>query len=82
MVKIHGTHDGDFALVVIDARQRQGLGTELLRRLVRIGRDEGLSRMVATIAMENREMQQVAEKVGFTVHHDEAEQMMKAELSL
>jgi acetyltransferase len=68
--------------VVIDARQGQGLGTELLRRLVQIGRDEGLSRIIAMIAVENREMQKVARKVGFAVRCDDAEQLMKAELNL
>ncbi len=82
LIKIHGTNDGEFALVVIDARQGQGLGTELLRRLVQIGRDEGLSRIIATIAVDNREMQKVARKVGFTVRRDDAEQLMKAELNL
>jgi acetyltransferase len=82
LIKIHGTNDGEFALVVIDARQGQGLGTELLRRLVQFGRDEGLSRIIAMIAVENREMQKVARKVGFTVRCDDAEQLMKAELNL
>lgn len=82
MIKIHGTGEGEFALVVVDARQGQGLGTELLRRLVQIGRDEGLSRIVATIAVENQEMQHVARKVGFAVHYDEIEQVTKAELNI
>ena len=34
--------------------QRQGLGTELLRRLVQIGRDEKLARIVASIDVDNR----------------------------
>jgi acetyltransferase len=82
LVRIHGTRDGEFALVVIDARQGQGLGTELLRRLVRIGRDEGLSRIVATIALDNLEMQQVSRRVGFTVRDDYADRIAKAELTL
>jgi acetyltransferase len=82
LIRIHGTNEAEFALVVIDARQGQGLGTELLRRLVQIGRDEGLSRIVATIAVDNREMQQVARKVGFTVRYDSSEQLEKAELTL
>ena len=82
LIKIHGTTHGEFALVVVDARQRQGLGSELLRRLVQIGRDEGLSRIVATIAVDNREMQQVARKIGFTVRYDLIDQIVKAELPL
>src|SRR5262249_7891387 len=82
LIKIHGTGEGEFALVVVDARQGQGLGTERLRRLVQIGRAEGLSRIVATIAVENQEMQHVARKVGFAVHYDEIEQVTKAELNI
>ena len=82
LIKIHGTNDGEFALVVVDAQQGQGLGTELLRRLVQIGRDERLSRIVATIAVDNQEMQHVARKVGFAVRYDANEQLMKAELNL
>ncbi len=82
LIKIHGTQDGEFALVVVDARQGQGLGTELLRRLVQIGRDEGLARIVATVAVENREMEQLAEKMGFALQDDAAGHVMKAELML
>ncbi len=82
LIKIHGTDDGEFALVVVDARQGQGLGTELLRRLVQVGRDEGLSRIIATIAVDNQEMQRVSRKVGFSVRYDETDQLMRAELNL
>ena len=82
LIKLHGTNDGEFALVVVDARQGQGLGTELLRRLIQIGRDEHLARIVATIAEENREMQAVARKLGFAVRYDPAERLMTAVLVL
>ena len=82
LIKIHGTNDAEIALVVVDARQGQGLGSELLRRLVQVGRDERLSPIVATIAVDNREMQQVARKIGFTVRYDSIDQLVKAELPL
>jgi acetyltransferase len=82
LVKSHGVRVGEFAVVVIDARQGQGLGTELLRRIVQVGRDEGLTRIVATIDPDNREMQGVSEKVGFTVQFDERDQVLKATLDL
>jgi acetyltransferase len=82
LVKSHGVRVGEFAVVVIDARQGQGLGTELLHRIVQVGRDEGLTRIVATIDPDNREMQGVSEKVGFTVQFDERDQVLKATLDL
>jgi acetyltransferase len=82
LTKVHGTTDGEFALVVADKYQGQGLGTELLRRLVQIGRDEGLSRIVAVMSFENREMQAVSKRVGFSVQYDTTDQLMNAELRL
>ena len=38
--KLRGTDEAEFALLVSDRFQGQGLGTELLRRLLQIGRDE------------------------------------------
>jgi len=65
--KLHGSNTGEFALLVGDAWQGRGLGGQLLRTLVQIGRDEKLERITATILADNREMQQVARKAGFTV---------------
>lgn len=38
--KLHGTNEAEFALIVSDRYQHQGLGTELLRRLIEIGKEE------------------------------------------
>ena len=38
--KSHAVPEAEFAILVADAWQGQGLGTELLNRLVQIGRDE------------------------------------------
>ncbi|NEP87837.1 MAG: bifunctional acetate--CoA ligase family protein/GNAT family N-acetyltransferase [Okeania sp. SIO2C2] len=63
--KSHEVNEAEFAMLVSDPYQRQGLGTELLLRLVQIGRDEQLEGIVATILAENIAMQRVCEKVGF-----------------
>jgi acetyltransferase len=42
----------------------------LLRRLVQIGRDEGLERISADILADNAGMRAVAKKVGFKVRTD------------
>ncbi|MDJ0516933.1 MAG: bifunctional acetate--CoA ligase family protein/GNAT family N-acetyltransferase [Trichodesmium sp. MO_231.B1] len=63
--KSHGVNEAEFAMLVSDRYQRQGLGTELLLRLVQVGQDEKLERIVATILAENTPMQRVCEKVGF-----------------
>ncbi len=63
--KLHMTPEAEFALLVTDACHRQGFGEELLRRLVRIARDEKLQRITATILSENVAMQHVARDAGF-----------------
>jgi acetyltransferase len=82
LIKARGANEAEFALLVADACQHQGLGAELLRRLVQVGRDEKLARIVASIDVDNRDMQIVSEHVGFTVSYDQSEQLMKARLDL
>jgi acetyltransferase len=80
--KIHGTNDAEFALLVADHAQGQGLGTELLARLVRIGRDEHLARITGEILPENTEMQRVCENVGFRLEHDAGDSVVRAVIDL
>ncbi|PSM49005.1 acetyl CoA synthetase subunit alpha, partial [Chroococcidiopsis sp. CCALA 051] len=62
--KLHGFNEAEFAILVGDRHQRQGLGTELLSRLLQVGRDEKLARITGEILAENRAMQKVCEKLG------------------
>ncbi|HEY9300365.1 MAG TPA: GNAT family protein, partial [Phormidium sp.] len=48
-----------------DRFQCKGLGTEFLRRLLEIGKDEKLQYITAEILSENRAMQHVCQKLGF-----------------
>jgi acetyltransferase len=63
--KVHGANEAEFALVVSDRWQKQGLGTELLKRLVQVGREEKLERISATIMADNHAMQHISRKIGF-----------------
>lgn len=65
--KWHGLNEAEFAMLVSDAYQRQGLGTEILRRLIQIGRNEKLDRIKGETLPENTAMQRVSEKVGFQI---------------
>jgi acetyltransferase len=64
--KLQGTNEGEFALLINDEYQRTGLGTELLARLLEIGREEKLEKVVAEILPENEGMRRVCTKLGFT----------------
>jgi acetyltransferase len=82
LMKTRRANEAEFAILVADACQKQGLGTELLRRLVKIGRDEKLTRIVASIDVDNHDMQNVSKRVGFAVSYDPHEQLMKAQIDL
>jgi len=74
--------EAQFALMVSDAWQKQGLGGELLRRLLEIGRQEKVRRITAEILPENYPMIHVCKKLGFKLHHDHEEGVVKAEIDL
>jgi len=67
---------------VSDRCQHAGLGTELLRRLVDIGRQEKLARIVGDILPDNQDMQRVCEKLGFRRRYSAQEGVVKAALDL
>ncbi|MBC8161997.1 MAG: GNAT family N-acetyltransferase, partial [Roseiflexaceae bacterium] len=64
-----GSDDAEFALLIADGFQGHGLGTELLTRLVDIGRREQFRRIVGYMLPENRGMIRVAERLGFRIKH-------------
>ncbi len=76
--KMFGTNDGEYAMLVSDKFQRQGLGTELLKRLVEVGEAEGLDRLVADVLRENAAMQRVSRKLGFDIVGDVDDSMVRA----
>jgi acetyltransferase len=63
--KLHWREEAEFALVVSDTFQKHGLGSELLRRLLSIGQNEKLRRIVGYISAENTDMLRVAREAGF-----------------
>jgi acetyltransferase len=77
-----GTDEATFSMLITDNYQRRGLGTELLRRLVQVGREEGLQRITAEILPENLGMQAVCEKLKFHLKHSASEGLVRAEIAL
>ena len=55
------------AVLVTDARQGIGVGTELLRRIVDVARAEGVATLSADMRADNAGMRRAAEKVGFAI---------------
>ena len=65
MTKSPGAREAEIAVLVADQFQHCGLGSELLRRLMQVGRDEKLDRIIMTILPENMAMRALASRFGF-----------------
>lgn len=77
-----GPGDAEFSIVISDDRQRDGIGTELLKRLIAIGRAEGVKAITADILAENMAMQRISEKAGFRLDREFGEPVVSARLDL
>jgi acetyltransferase len=82
LVKAHGFDEGEFALLVADRWQRHGLGSELLRRLVEVGRAEGIGRIRGEILAGNTGMLRLARELGFAVRFSPGSTSAEAILDL
>ena len=82
--KLHGTgEEARFTMLVNDAYQGRGLGRELLERIIRIGRDEKIKRILALMSPENEVMKKLCRAVGFTSFEIEPETgILKAQMEL
>src|SRR5690606_16123143 len=80
--KIRWTNRAEFTMLVADRFQHQGLGKELLRRLIQIGRDEKIGTMFGNVLAENQEFIRLVEKFGFRLIPTEREAILRAELDL
>jgi acetyltransferase len=80
--KLHGREEGEFAVLVSDAFQRQGIGKEMLKRIIQIGRDEELKRIVGHILPDNTGMINVAESWGFKIQRPLSGTTLRAVMDL
>jgi acetyltransferase len=67
LTKLPRKNHGEVAVLVRDDCQRHGIGSELVRRLVDVARDEGLDRVFATTMPNNVGMSAVFKRLGFTL---------------
>jgi acetyltransferase len=68
LIKGRGNEEAEFAIVISDAWQGMGIGTELLNRLVEVGRAEKIRRITGSILAENKTMIEVSRNIGFQLH--------------
>jgi acetyltransferase len=82
LTRLHGVKEAEMAILINDDYHGRGLGTELLRRLIAICREEKLDCIVADILAENRTMQRICEHLGFRLTYEPEDGLVKAELRL
>jgi acetyltransferase len=82
MNRIHGTNEADVAIIVTDAYQNRGLGAELLRRVIRVAREEGVHAVSAEMMPDNLAMQVITKQLGFEVKMQEGFGSMRARLAI
>jgi acetyltransferase len=80
LTRDHATEEAEYAIVVSDGHQGLGVGTQLLRRLLEIGREEGVETVIAYMLPENKGMRHVSQKLGFQFEREE--DLVKATLHL
>ena len=80
--RLHGINEAEFAVLVTDQWQRQGLGTELLRRILEIARQERIARVLGSFLEENFEMQSISKKLGMKLVRATDEALVKAFIDL
>jgi acetyltransferase len=68
LIKLHRSNDAEVALLVGDAWQGQGIGSELLRRLIQIGHDKGVARIIGEVLPDNQVMLRILPRFGFQLH--------------
>lgn len=63
----HTRNEAEFAIIISDPYQGQGLGTQLLKLLVGVARNERCKRVFGTILSDNTVMLAIAGKAGFAL---------------
>ncbi len=82
--KLRGTDDeARYTMLISDEWQGKGLGRELLERILRIGRDEKIKRVIALMSPDNDAMIKLCRAAGFTSFDiDPQNGMLKVQIEL
>ena len=80
--KLYGVNEAQLTMLVSDHYQGRGLGAELLRQLLRVGREEKLARITAIISTDNHAMQEMCAKNGFQLSPTSDAPLVEATINL
>lgn len=77
-----GAGEAEFAVVVADDWQGQGLGARLIGALLEHAKRSGIARLAGVTHAGNRAMRVLARRLGFGVRPDEDPDLVRMELAL
>ena len=80
LTRSHVNNQAEYAILVSDGFQGIGIGTQLLSRLLTIGKEEGIETVLAYMLPENRGMRHVSQKLGFAFEREA--DLLKATIQL
>lgn len=82
LTKLRNKAEAEFANLVGDPYQGRGLGEELLRELINVGRTEKLERIIGYIHPDNKAMRHICDKLAFHKEYLQDEGLFKVTLDL
>jgi acetyltransferase len=77
-----GAGEAEFAIVIADAWQGQGLGARLIAALLEHAKRSGVARLAGVTHAGNRAMRLLARRLGFGVQPDADPDLVRMELAL
>ncbi len=80
--KLPDNHTAEFALIISDAFQHQGLGAHLLSWLLAVAQTHHIDHVIAEMLLENSAMEHLCQKQGFQLHNQLADGIVTADLDL
>ena len=82
LIRLRNSSDAEFSLIICDECQGQGLGTEMIRRVIEVAQGEHIERVVAEVFATNSGMINICQELGFTITADEDGETVQATLSI
>ncbi|WP_051564389.1 bifunctional acetate--CoA ligase family protein/GNAT family N-acetyltransferase [Desulfovermiculus halophilus] len=71
VIKEHHANSGEFAVLVSDSWQGQGIGAALLKTCLTIAQERGLQRVWGCVLSGNTQMRALGKKLGFDIKRDQ-----------
>jgi len=82
LIRIGGSNDAEFAIMIADKFHRLGMGAALLSYLLEIGKNEEMGNIIGYLLDENTSMINLCKSIGFTIRSPMDTQFLEAIYSL